>query len=151
MKSWSINKKVTIRNPQSTRPWQHVFEALSGYLLFAVKLSKNRKLHGEVFNFGPVTNRVYNVLVLVKTIQKYWKNVSWKIKKIKTKQHESNLLKLNCSKAKKYLKWKSVLNFNETIEMSTKWYKEYYINPSLLFTNKYQNMKKSSNFGYKIV
>ena len=40
MKSWSINKKATIRNPQSTRPWQHVFEALSGYLLFAVKLRK---------------------------------------------------------------------------------------------------------------
>ena len=142
MKSWSINKKVTIRNPQSTRPWQHVFEALSGYLLFAVKLSKNRKLHGEVFNFGPVTNRVYNVLVLVKTIQKYWKNVSWKIKKIKTKQHESNLLKLNCSKAKKYLKWKSVLNFNETIEMSTKWYKEYYINPSNIKKFSYEQISK---------
>ena len=129
MKSWSKKKKVIIRNPNSTRPWQHVFEALGGYLLFAAKLRNNSNLHGEVFNFGPANNKTYNVLKLVKKMREHWNNVSWHIKKINTKQYESNLLKLNCSKAKKKLKWKSILNFNETIEISTKWYKKYYTNP----------------------
>ena len=47
------NKKVVIRNPNSTRPWQHVFEAIGAYMIFAIKLKNNLNLNGEVFNFGP--------------------------------------------------------------------------------------------------
>ena len=53
IKSWSKKKSVVIRNPKSTRPWQHVLEAINGYLIFGVKLKNNSKLDGEVFNFGP--------------------------------------------------------------------------------------------------
>ena len=126
MKSWSKKKFVKLRNPLSTRPWQHVLEAVGGYLIFAYKLNKNKKLHGEIFNFGPSLKRSYDVLTVVKTMKKFWLNVSWKILKTNTKQYESGLLKLNCDKAKKILKWKSILNFNETIEMVTNWYKMYY-------------------------
>ena len=140
MKSWSKKKKVIIRNPSSTRPWQHVFEAIGGYLLFATKLRNNSNLHGEVFNFGPANNKTYNVLKLVKKMREHWKNVSWHIKKINTKQHESNLLKLNCSKARIKLKWKSILNFNETIEISTKWYKKYYTNPKKIREYSYEQI-----------
>ena len=140
VKSWSKKKKVIIRNPRSTRPWQHVFEALGGYLLFAAKLRNNSNLHGEVFNFGPANNKTYNVLKLVKKMREHWKIVSWHIKKINTKQHESNLLKLNCSKARIKLKWKSILNFNETIEISTKWYKKYYTNPKKIREYSYEQI-----------
>ncbi len=128
MKSWSKNKRVIIRNPKSTRPWQHVLEALGGYLIFAVKLNSNKKLHGQIFNFGPSSYKEHEVIKLVKYIKKFWNKFEWKIVSKKNTFHESKLLKLNCNKAKKILKWKSVLNFNEMIGMVTKWYKCFYTN-----------------------
>ena len=53
MRSWSKFKKVNIRNPKSTRPWQHVFDVLNGYIMLAMNLSKNKNLNGQSFNFGP--------------------------------------------------------------------------------------------------
>ena len=127
MKSWSKNKKVLIRNPKSTRPWQHVLEAVLGYLILAKNLKKNKKLHGQAFNFGPSDSNNYSVIVLVKLMQKYWKKVSWRvIQKQKKSFFESNLLKLNSNKAKNILKWKCILSFPETIKMVTDWYKNYY-------------------------
>ena len=127
IRSWSKNKKVLLRNPEATRPWQHVFEAIGAYLIFATNLNLNKKFHGEVFNFGPNTNRDYSVLMVIKQMRKYWKNVSWKLSKKKNLKHyESTLLKLNCNKAKKFLKWKSILNFDETIRLTTSWYKIFY-------------------------
>ena len=73
VKSWSKNKKVIIRNPKSTRPWQHVLESVAGYLLLASSLKKNKKLHGEAFNFGPSNTKNYNVIFLVQSMRKYWK------------------------------------------------------------------------------
>ena len=129
IRSWSTNKKVHLRNPQATRPWQHVFEAIGAYLVFAINLNHNKKFHGEVFNFGPNTNKNYSVLMVIKQMRKYWKNVSWKlIKKKNAKHYESTLLKLNCKKAKKLLKWKSILNFDETVKFTTSWYKNFYTN-----------------------
>ena len=59
-----------------------------------------------------------------------WNNVSWKIiKKSKNFFYESGLLRLNCNKAKKILKWKSILNFNKTTEMVAAWYRSYYESP----------------------
>ena len=126
VKSWSKKQTVLLRNPSSTRPWQHVLEAAGGYLLFAIKLSKNPKLHGEVFNFGPNNKNNFSVINLVKTMKANWKNVAWKVDKKRSKLYESKLLKLNCSKAKKILNWKSVLNFKETANMTINWYKKYY-------------------------
>ena len=128
VKSWSKNKRVLIRNPRSTRPWQHVLEVACGYLFLALSLKKNKKLHGEAFNFGPNNTKNYSVMFLVKLMKKYWKAVSWKIVKKSTKSFsESNLLKLNCNKAKFILKWKCILSFTETINMVADWYKNYYL------------------------
>ena len=64
-------------------------------------------------------------------MQKFWKQVDWKITKKRKKNsfYESKLLQLNCKKAQKKLHWRSVLNFNETISMTINWYKEFYENP----------------------
>ena len=102
-------------------------EALSGYLMFAIKLKKNHKLHGQAFNFGPNNSSNFKVINLVNLMNIYWKNVSWKIVK-KEKFYESGLLKLNSSKAKKLLGWKSILNFRECTKLVAVWYKEYYNN-----------------------
>lgn len=124
---WSKHKSVKIRSPLSTRPWQHVLEAVSGYILLATKLSKNFKLHGESFNFGPSNNSNYNVIFLVKTINKFWKNIKWSIVANKNKLFkESNLLRLNIQKVKKVIKWKPILKFEESIAMTINWYRYFY-------------------------
>ena len=105
IKSIILKKKFTIRSPKSTRPWQHVLEAIWGYLLLASNLKKNRKLHGEAFNFGPITTNNYSVLQVVKIMKKNWEKVSWKvIDPKKNNFYESSLLKLNSNKAEKKIK-----------------------------------------------
>ena len=126
IKFWNNNKKVKIRNPNSTRPWQHVLEVLMGYLMLAVQLSGNKKkFHGQAFNFGPNNYSKYTVMQILLLIKKKWPNISWKIEK-KIKFKEAKLLKLNSKKANQFLKWRCVLNTNETIEMVLDWYKNYY-------------------------
>lgn len=126
IKSWSVKKKVVIRNPNSTRPWQHVLEAVRGYLTLAERAHQNHKLNGEPFNFGPKHSQNKNVIALVKEMKKHWSNVSWKKKQSINKLYESKLLKLNSTKAKKKLKWMPILNFVETVKLTTVWYKNYY-------------------------
>lgn len=143
VKSWAKNKKVLIRNPKSTRPWQHVLEAVYGYLVLAGKLKKNKKIHGEIFNFGPNNKKNYNVIALVKQMKKFWRNVSWSVEKRRKENFfESSLLKLNSNKAKIKLKWKCILSFSETINMVTTWYKNYYIKPSEIQKISFEQIKE---------
>ena len=135
MAAWSNKKIVQLRNPKSTRPWQHVLEALGGYLTLIIQLKKNNKIHGEAFNFGPKNNQNKTVLNLVEEIKKNWKGISWKEQKFKKKEFESTLLKLNSNKAKIRLKWTPKLNFRETIKMVSSWYKNYYENQNLNVEN----------------
>ena len=127
IKSWSKNKSVLIYNPKSTRPWQHVLEALSGYLIFSEKLSKNKKLHGEVLILVHPTKN-FNVLDVITNMNKIWKKVSWKTSSKNKLYHESRLLKLNSNKAKNILRWKCILTFEETIKLVGSWYKSFYEN-----------------------
>jgi CDP-glucose 4,6-dehydratase len=130
IRSWSKKKKVIIRSPHSTRPWQHVLEAIYGYLTLALNLNKNPSLHSEAFNFGPANHQNYKVVSVIKLMKKYWQNVSWKFYKNNNKIFkESSLLKLNSQKAKKILKWRSVLTFKENIFLVANWYRNFYLNP----------------------
>ena len=125
--SWSKNKTLKIKNPNSTRPWQHVLEPLSGYITLAEKLKKNNSLHGEAFNFGPKSDQNFTVQKVIEEISKYWIGSDWcPVKNNQDKFHESSLLKLNCDKALYMLDWKSSLGFNETIKYTAEWYKAYF-------------------------
>ena len=142
-KSWSKNKVSLIRNPNSTRPWQHVIEVIYGYILLAKKLNKNQKLHGQVFNFGPSYKKNYKVIELLKFFRLYWNKCKWKIKKSKTNQKESILLKLNSSKANKILRWKTTLSMKESLIYTLYWYKNYYLKKSKIITfEQINNYKK---------
>ena len=120
-------KSLTIRNPNATRPWQHVLEPLSGYLklgslLIQKKLSKSIDPH---WNFGPKTSNCKTVNEVTKKIINTW-NINKKITyKENKKFKESKLLMLNSSKAKKELNWQPRLSFNETIGMTVQWYKSF--------------------------
>ena len=120
-----------MRNPQSTRPWQHVLEPLSGYLNLAAELSQRSELHGEPFNFGPPAHQNHTVMELVHEMSKYWVKVRWEeSSEIDKQTYESGLLKLNCDKALHYLQWQAVLPFQETVRLTAEWYRSYYENLS---------------------
>ena len=124
-KAWSKNIPVSLRSPNSTRPWQHVLEVLSGYLNFAVGLKNKPNLNGEAFNFGPKNFQNKKVIDVIKEIKKYLPTLKIKINKKRTFS-ESKLLKLNSSKALKKLNWTNKLTFNETIKMTSQWYVMFY-------------------------
>ena len=96
-------------------------------LLLAKKIKENKKLHGQSFNFGPNMRHNFRVLDVLKKSKIYWKDIDWKIERKKSFK-ENVLLNLNNTKAKKYLKWKPVLNFEKTIKLTIDWYKYYCIN-----------------------
>ena len=127
VKSWSMNEPVKIRNPNSTRPWQHVLEPLSGYIALAINLIKNEQLSGQAYNFGPPANQNHTVDELLIEMRKSWENIEWNydIKKGDI-FHEASLLKLNCDKALVDLNWFPTLDFNQTVNMTVQWYKQYY-------------------------
>ena len=122
MKAWQKKESVSIRNPLSTRPWQHVLEPLSGYLHLANLIYESREFNGEAFNFGPNQNDILNVESLIKKLSKKFElNESYKI--IESNDFpESGLLQLDIDKAKKLLRWQPVLNTSEMIESVSDWY-----------------------------
>ncbi len=124
-KHWLKNKKVNIRNPHSTRPWQHVIDVINGYTKLAIKLKKNKKLHGNAFNFGPQNlkkNRVKDILLEIAT---HWPRAKWKVQKEKKRVFENTLLNLNSEKSKKLLLWKPKLNLKQSLKMTVEWYKSF--------------------------
>ncbi len=132
IRSVKNKKKLMIRYPYSTRPWQHVLEPIHGYLILAKDLYKNKnKLNGESFNFGPSFNKNYSVKELLIKIKKYIPNIKWILDKNKKKPYEAGLLNLNCKKSLRLLKWKNILNFEQTIQMTALWYLSYLKNHDL--------------------
>lgn len=130
VKAWAAKNILELRNPNSTRPWQHVLEPLSGYLSLAVALARRREIHGESFNFGPKAHQNHSVLELVQQMAMYWDQVRWQdVSSSAAGPYESGLLKLNCDKALSHLSWRAVMGFEDTIQMTVEWYRAYYQKP----------------------
>ena len=128
MLSVSQGKKVSIRNPNATRPWQHVLEPLSGYLAIGQKLLEKKAEFGEAWNFGPSDEGSITVEEVVHQVKKHWDKIDYKIDGDPHQPHEANLLKLDCSKAHIRLKWKDVWDSEMTFEKTVLWYKNFYEN-----------------------
>lgn len=127
VRKWSKNQKIIIRNRKSTRPWQHVFDALYGYIKLAIKLDKDKSINGESFNFGPKNNKTFTVNDILKIIRNYWVKAKWVNQKKRTYK-ETQTLNLKTNKAKKTLKWSCKISFEKNIFLLTRWYKNYYEN-----------------------
>ncbi len=116
------NIPIKLRNPKSTRPWQHVLEPLSGYLLLGLKLYEDPKSFCGSWNFGPNTSDFKDVQNVASEIIKNMKKGTIEIATNFDNQHEANLLQLNCDKASKLLKWAPRWSTDKTIEETAKWY-----------------------------
>lgn len=130
----SIIKKKTLllRNPHSTRPWEHVLEPINGYLkLGYYLLIKPDKFTGS-WNFGPSNEKRKTVKELVESLFKILKKGRVKIYKKKKSFYESKELQLNCDKSNKYLDWKTNWNFEKTVLKTAEWYQSYNNNEDML-------------------
>ena len=129
MRAWSRNEIVEIRSPNSTRPWQHVLEPLSGYLALGQQLYVGENFSGENFNFGPMSQYSHTVEELLQDLSKYW-NIQNSSEAYQItgdiKFHEAGLLKLNCDKALFHLNWLPSLSYEQFIEFTGSWYYNFY-------------------------
>jgi len=135
------NEKLMLRNPDAVRPWQHVLEPLCGYLTLASKLYQEdgNKYIGS-WNFGPLESNHYSVVHLIEETIEIIKSGSYYIPPIENKLHEATLLKLDISKAMNILKWKPLLNFEQTVDFTVKGYQAEFDN-SNVYNNRVSQIK----------
>lgn len=126
MEAASREKKLYIRNPMATRPWQHVLEPLSGYLLLGQKLLEGKKEFAEAWNFGPNDDGSIAVVQMVQKMQKIWNKIDYQVEQNKNNPHEAGLLKLDCSKARMKLNWKNIWSSDTTFAKTAEWYRRFY-------------------------
>jgi len=123
LKAFSKSEVVTIRNPNALRPWQHVLEPLSGYLMLAEQLYNKGELFAEAWNFGPNDGSVYSVKWVVEYLKSLWgEGASWHHQEAEN-PHEANFLKLDCSKANFKLGWKPLWDIEHALQHTINWYK----------------------------
>ena len=136
IRAWSRGKKALIRSPQATRPWQHVLEPLSGYLWLGARLWQDKgRFTGESFNFGPPSMVNAPVSEVLSTLRKHWPEAAWETQDSgkTSEKKEATLLKLCGDKAAGWLGWHAVLTFEETMEMTARWYQTYLKNPASMY------------------
>lgn len=115
---------ILLRNPNSTRPWQHVLEPLSGYLMVAEKMLVEPKRFSGAWNFGPRGESIRTVRDLAESVTANWGSGKIQIAQDANAPHEAGLLHLNCDKAHQLLGWHPQWNFDRTIKETVRWYRE---------------------------
>jgi len=116
---------VIVRSPHSIRPWQHVLEPLSGYLLLAEKMLKDPVEYAEGWNFGPTDASFLSVGSLVDKIVNVWGVGHWEDHSKPGALHETHLLKLDINKAKSLLEWSPLWKIEKAVAETVSWYKQY--------------------------
>jgi len=136
MRAWSTGEAVAVRSPQSTRPWQHVLEPLSGYLWLGARLwTRVEGLNGEAFNFGPPADVDQTVAELLGAMASRWPGVRWEVPVGHEQSgHEAQLLKLSCDKARHHLAWRAALQFPETVAFTVDWYRTWHAGQEDMYT-----------------
>ena len=122
IKSLRINNPIVIRNPHATRPWQHVLEPLSGYLLLGVRLYEDPKKYSGAWNFGPSIKSIKTVKELADKVISVFGKGEVDVQYDKNANHEASILHLNCDKSNTKLSWYPTWGFDATIERTVNWY-----------------------------
>lgn len=122
---------VLIRNPDAVRPWQHVLEALYGYLKLAEGLFQGKKEWASGWNFGPEYNDCVSVKQVVETVLTLCPELTFELANRSHGPHEANLLFLNTTKSKKELAWRPHWKLARGLEKTVQWYEAYYKNKEI--------------------
>lgn len=125
-RSIAQQQSVVLRNPHAVRPWQHVLEALVGYLQLALRLQAEPQsaLWADAWNFGPAVDEQVTVLQVVQQAIAVWGQGTYTIEQDEHRPHEAHLLRLDCSKALGVLGWKPKMSAMEAIAFTASWYKD---------------------------
>ncbi|NTW52397.1 MAG: CDP-glucose 4,6-dehydratase [Chlorobiaceae bacterium] len=116
---------VPVRSPSAVRPWQHVLEPLSGYLLLAARMFNDPSPYAGAWNFGPEDSSFLNVGTLVDSIVKAWGAGAWEDRSLPGAVHEAHLLKLDIAKARALLGWSPLWDIERAVLETVNWYREY--------------------------
>ena len=128
MKATHNKEAVVIRKPDAIRPWQHVLEPLSGYLLLGQHLLEGKKESATPFNFRPKYDDQYKVRDILTIIEKNWPSVKYNFEPVENDFNESHNLKLDSMKASQSLNWEPVWEIEDTLKYTVNWYKEHLMN-----------------------
>lgn len=135
VRAFSAHKPLVVRNPDSTRPWQHVVEPLAGYLMLIRGLFEQKKSLSFSYNFGPKKDLVLGVSEIMKYFSAFWSPTGkWEAAQEKSPRKEARLLMLDSSRAKKDLGWHSCFDIETTLDYTAVWYRDYYagVSPAAL-------------------
>ncbi|MDP2324900.1 MAG: CDP-glucose 4,6-dehydratase, partial [Gammaproteobacteria bacterium] len=120
-------QSLEIRSPDATRPWQHVLESLSGYLLLGQQLLAGQARYAEAFNFGPGIEGNRTVSSVLDSLRQHWPALRWH--QTATPQvHETTLLQLDSTKAQRVLNWLPVWSIDQGLQKTAEWYHQYATN-----------------------
>jgi CDP-glucose 4,6-dehydratase len=117
-------EELPVRSPNSTRPWQHVLEPLAGYLQLGQHLYEGKKEFEGAWNFGPDDTGALSVSGLLDRLKKNWAGIGWHVG-ANPDLHETAMLRLDSSKARKKLNWKPVLAMDDQLKLTAEWYQAY--------------------------
>lgn len=120
----SQSKSLEVRYPGATRPWQHVLEPLSGYLMVGEALLRGRREVADAWNFGPGEEGNLTVANVLGRMKSAWPDMAWHTTSV-PQVHEAAFLRLDSSKAHSMLGWRPVWTVPEGIEQTAKWYQRY--------------------------
>ncbi len=116
---------LEIRSPRATRPWQHVLESLSGYLLLGQRLLTGDASFAAPFNFGPEPDGNRSVEEVLTRLRAHWPELAWNVSSA-PQPHEANLLYLDSAKARAQLQWQPVWALERALEATAAWYRAFY-------------------------
>lgn len=136
------NEKIPIRNPQSIRPWQHVLDPLTGYLILAEKLYLKGSDYGEAWNFGPKETNERDVLYIISKLCSLFGYENMYHVEKDVQPHETSYLKLDSYKSRKLLGYMPKLSMDEALEMTAQWYRVYMENSKDLYDLTISQIKK---------
>ena len=123
VRALQAGEPVQVRNPAAVRPWQHVLEPLSGYLLLGARLAQEPRRYGGAWNFGPLAEDTKTVEALVQDAVAIWGEGRYDAPTLTNQPHEAGLLKLDISKAQTQLAWKPLYDSKTAIANTIAWYR----------------------------
>jgi len=130
-----------LRNPNSIRPWQHIFDLINAMLIIICKSQKKIRLNSIVFNIGPNKSSNIKVITLIRILKENLKNLRFEYKK-KNIFRETKILKLSNNKIKRHYSWRPRLNIFRSLNLTNLWYKEFYKDPNKIFEFTLKQIKK---------
>ena len=123
LRAAETGESLNIRNPKAIRPWQHVLEPLAGYLILAQKLLEDESSYADAWNFGPSEDSAIPVQELARRLLNLLESETGWHSSFQTSPHESQLLRLDISKARHGLGWEPLWSIDDTLEKVAEWHR----------------------------